>query len=229
MESLKTSLKDRITWANQRIKEGRLEEAASELKNLIIHFPESAELSHLLCNLYLTMDEAKIPGKWMQNAMGFDPDFGHAVIERASRLYEENRFKECESLLNTLVRCDSGNPEAWNDLGTVRFSRKNFAGSREALLRALELDPSYSKAILNLAALYVATNRPDLAVKTAWRVVEAPCEVTPELLRELAGFIHHVAPAQARLLIQKAGVLASGMSDKRTPPPGRTYTCSIPT
>jgi predicted CXXCH cytochrome family protein len=80
--------------------------------------------------------------------------------EQRARL--EHLFAECESVL----RLEQDRPEGRANLAIFLMGRNRLAGAEAELRAGLKLDPTESALSVNLADLFRATNRDDLAVKT---------------------------------------------------------------
>lgn len=204
MLSSNSDLSDTVNQANALIRENKLEEASELLENTLKDHPTRLELYSILCDLYLSLGRTKIPKDWVLNALKSDPSLSESFLDLSSRLYEKNDLKECDKLLETLVWSDPDNHEIWNDLGAVRYTLNDLVTSERAFNQALALKPGYGEAITNLTALYMATNRPQLAVKTAMTSLKKSDEISPDQMREMGRLIKKVAPAEADELFGKA-------------------------
>jgi predicted CXXCH cytochrome family protein len=78
------------------------------------------------------------------------------------RMRLERLFGECESVL----RLDEDRPEGRANLATFLMGRNRIAAAEAELVAGLKLDPRASELSVNLADLYRATNRDELAVQT---------------------------------------------------------------
>lgn len=204
MPSSNKDLSDSVNQVNALIMENKLEDAAELLENTLKDHPTRLELYSILCDLYLSLGRMKIPKDWVLNALKSDPSLSESFLDLSSRLYEKNDLKECDKLLETLVWSDPDNHEIWNDLGAVRYTLNDLVTSERAFNQALALKPGYGEAITNLTALYMATNRPQLAVKTAMTSLKKSDEISPDQMREMGRLIKKVAPAEADELFGKA-------------------------
>lgn len=204
MSATKSDLSESVKRAQALIAEDNLVEAAEVLEETLKDHPEKLELYSILCNLYLSLGRTQIPKDWVLNALKSDPSLEESFLDLSSRLFEKNELKECDKLLETLVWSHPDNHEIWNDLGAVRFTLNDLVTSERAFNQALALKPGYGEAITNLTALYMATNRPQLAVKTAMTSLKKTEEITPVQMREMGKLIKKVAPAEADALFGKA-------------------------
>jgi tetratricopeptide (TPR) repeat protein len=205
MDSSKRDLERKFDSADVLISEGRLEEATSILEDLIEKHtgPGITEPFAVLCNLYTILGKTAIPEEWIRKALDLDPALSKNLINLSSRLYEENRLKECESILSVMVSCDPGHFEAWNDLGAVHLTQGEFLSAERNFRKALDLKPGYPEGVVNLVALFMATNRIVQAVDTAMDFQKETHEASPDVFEKLAGFIEPAAPEKAVLLMRR--------------------------
>jgi tetratricopeptide (TPR) repeat protein len=204
MQTTEKCYDEQVEFAHLLISEGRVDEASFALEGLIKEFPSETELYAILCNLCLSLERSDIPMEWILNAVRHDAAMSVAFIEYSSRLYIENRLRECNKILEALVWANPDNFEAWNDLGVVRFAMEDLVTAEKAFNQALALNPYYGESIMNLASLDLATSRRDLAVQTALSAMNDKIEITPDLLQDLASLLSKVAPTESIKLLQKA-------------------------
>jgi tetratricopeptide (TPR) repeat protein len=204
MQTTEKCFEEQVEFAHLLISEGRVDEASFTLENLIKEFPSETEAYAILCNLCLSLERADIPMEWILNAVRHDASMSVAFIEYSSRLYIENRLKECNKILEALVWANPDNFEAWNDLGVVRFAMEDLVTAEKAFHQALALNPCYGETIMNLASLQLATSRRDLAVQTALSAMSDRTDITPDLLQDIASLLSKVAPTESIQLLQRA-------------------------
>jgi tetratricopeptide (TPR) repeat protein len=72
------------------------------------------------------------------------------------KFFERLKFEEAEKYLNRALKYDPDNVPALNKLGLVYFSYGNISGARRYYLMALEADPAYIEAYINLAGAYLS-------------------------------------------------------------------------
>ncbi|MHC4944354.1 MAG: tetratricopeptide repeat protein [Planctomycetota bacterium] len=201
----KTEYTRELAAVDELIKEGRTQEAIERLSGILDQDPENGEICTKLCRLYLNQGSAILPQAWLTKAIRYDPALAEEVIDLSTTLFGEKRYYECEQLLVNLLEGDRDNHEAWNDLGTVRFSQDNLFGAEEAFLRSLELKPGYGLAVINLCSLYCLLNQQKGAVQLAAGALDESSDLTSKGLRDLAALIEASDPDVAGKLRFKAG------------------------
>ena len=53
------------------------------------------------------------------------------------------------------VKIDNNNPDLWYNIGVINMEQGNLQEARKAYKRALEINPSYLNAIINLSTTYI--------------------------------------------------------------------------
>lgn len=78
-----------------------------------------------------------------------------ADLQAAVELYEsgDGDLGQLEDLLNEVISALPQNPEAWFNLGVVRFEQGNENGAVEAWEKAGEVSPGFARGMANLGAL----------------------------------------------------------------------------
>lgn len=204
MDTVKTSERDEIKEANQLFSEGRHNEAIERLGAVLKENPGAPDICAVLCGMYISCNDPEIPKEVILNGVDGDKGLCDRLIEFSSNLLEQNALKESNHILETLVWKDPDNCETWNNLGAVRFALNDLLTSEKAFIQALALHPGYGESILNLAALYMETNRPQLAVQTAMNCEDDRCDMPADMIIELAGLISTVAPSESAQLLRVA-------------------------
>ena len=204
MVTVTPSLNSKLESVHILVAEGRLEEAALELESLAESYPGSGRVSAALCNLYVTLERTEIPKELILNSLNHDESLNNVLLDYSSLLFTQERFKECNNILEALVWGNPDNHEAWNDLGAVRFALSDLVTSEQAFNQALALHPGHGEAILNLTALYMETHRPEMAAQTAVMALDERCDATMEMVIQLAGLIGTVAPEESASLLREA-------------------------
>ncbi|MFH1999351.1 MAG: tetratricopeptide repeat protein [Planctomycetota bacterium] len=205
METVKPLQRDGVQEANQIFSEGRYEEAIQRLESSLKENPGSPAICAALCNMYIECRESEIPKEIILNGVDAEPGLCDKLIIFANSLFEENALKESNQILETLVWKNPDNYETWNNLGAVRFAMNDLVTSEKAFMQALALQPGYGESIANLAALYMETNRPKLAVQTALNCLDERCDMPPAMVVELASLISGVAPLESSQLLRSVG------------------------
>lgn len=92
-----------------------------------------------------------------------DAEFSRDYHTLAVNFMERNMLSEAVLYLGEALKTERTNARLWNKLGLVQADRDNLAQSREALERAVKLDPDFADGHFDLGVTYLRLNRPEEA------------------------------------------------------------------
>jgi Flp pilus assembly protein TadD len=95
------------------------------------------------------------------------------MFKEAQRESAGGDLRKAASLLERIVKDDSGDYEAWTELGTVNARRERNDDAQKAYVRALEIRADFLPALVNLGKLHLSRSRFADAVDPLTRAVEA--------------------------------------------------------
>jgi Flp pilus assembly protein TadD len=75
------------------------------------------------------------------------------LFDKAERLIKQKEYSKALGLLHQVVESDPNDFEAWTELGTAYFLNKNSADAEKAYLQAVQLEPTFTLALLDLGKL----------------------------------------------------------------------------
>lgn len=129
---------------------------------------------------------------------------------------ESDRVGEAESLFERAARSDANAPELWMNVATARRRLGRDDGERDALRRALDLNPHHLGASIRLAELHERRGESPLAMLRWSQVLEVSRGITdpaPAFQRVLDHAREYVASEGGRL----ASSIESGIASLRDP------------
>ncbi|MCA1578759.1 MAG: tetratricopeptide repeat protein [Acidobacteria bacterium] len=85
-------------------------------------------------------------------------------LEQVATLIRENKTTQAERELATFLRSNPNHPLALNLLGTIRAKQNRLAEAETLFVKAVDQQPRYSGARMNLAFLYLQKREPAKAV-----------------------------------------------------------------
>ena len=113
------------------------------------------------------------------------------LIKEGEALFAEGKIEEAERCFLKIVRYNSKNAEAYNNLGIIALQRQNIEQAFTYFTRALEVDPSYKYAVLNYSEILRIQDRLHIAIP----ILEKGIEKHPND-RELSQLLHEARLAQ---------------------------------
>ncbi len=93
--------------------------------------------------------------------------FSKAIKASAKKRYDEAILVLCE-----IVRTDSADFQAWQELGTMYFIQKNFAEAEESYTQALKKHANYTIALISLGRLRIARKNFEGAIEVLSQAVK---------------------------------------------------------
>ena len=78
----------------------------------------------------------------------------HELHELGSQLFEEGKYSEAEPILKNVISDNPKYADVHNKLGIISHLKGAFKQASEYFRKALELNPGYTEASLNLAITY---------------------------------------------------------------------------
>jgi tetratricopeptide (TPR) repeat protein len=96
----------------------------------------------------------------------------NSPLLHAQELIQTGQLDQAKNVINEQLLRDSSNVEAFNLLGIIFTNEKNYTEALDAFQQALKLKPNSTSTHNNLANLYVAQQKPDLAQKEFDRVLQ---------------------------------------------------------
>jgi tetratricopeptide (TPR) repeat protein len=96
----------------------------------------------------------------------------NSPLLHAQELIQTGQLDQAKNVINEQLLRDSANVEAYNLMGIILTNEKNYTDALGAFQQALKLNPNSTSTHNNLANLYVAQQKPDLAQKEFDRVLQ---------------------------------------------------------
>jgi tetratricopeptide (TPR) repeat protein len=100
----------------------------------------------------------------------------HEMMRMADLLVHENKLQEAEEQYLHIIQYDYENKEAYNNLGFIAFSQLNIEKAIALFKKAIDIDPLYMDAILNLRDVLKSTN----SLAAVLPIIEKALELNPE-------------------------------------------------
>jgi tetratricopeptide (TPR) repeat protein len=91
---------------------------------------------------------------------------------KAEQWLDKKNYAQAASLLQQIVALDPGDYQSWTELGTVYLLQNNGVEAEKSYLRAIEIQPSYLLALLDLGRLRFSQKNLDGAVDILIRALK---------------------------------------------------------
>jgi tetratricopeptide (TPR) repeat protein len=125
-------------------------------------FTESkkAEIVKNIALIYVSKDDNEKALAAMKDARAESPDDINLILSEANVYYKMGNTEEFRKLLELATTKDPKNPELQYNLGVISADSDHPDEARAYYEKAIELDPNYINAYINLAALILNSEQP---------------------------------------------------------------------
>lgn len=95
-----------------------------------------------------------------------------SLFDKAQRAMDAKKFDESSTLLLQIVTNDSGDFQAWTELGTAYLLLDKKSEAEKAYQRAIEVRPTFALALLDLGRLRIGQKQYQEAIEPLSRLIE---------------------------------------------------------
>ena len=103
--------------------------------------------------IYVSQGENEKAIAAMKEARAESPDDINLILSEANVHYKMGNTDEFKALLQKATEMDPTNPELQYNLGVIASESKDMEGAKKYYTKAIELDPNYINAYINMSAL----------------------------------------------------------------------------
>ncbi len=146
----------------------------AELKYLDILKYDEKNIATLadLASIQVDLDHLGDADQHIAAALAIEPDNEYSLFVLGRLRFKQQKFDDAFDALSRAAQLNPDNAEIQNYLG-ITLSEKGLRGPAEAALRkAVQIDPGYASAHVNLAFIYI-TQQPPLAELARWHYEKA--------------------------------------------------------
>ncbi len=141
----------------------------------------------------------------LEAASALDDSMGQADVALILAHLRNREFDKAMAAHEQLARKQPDHPQTHNLKGGILLATQDLEGARAAFDRAMELDPDFISAAVNLARLDIAQGRTDDAKQRFERIIQRnPARPDPYLLLADLQAQTGSAPAEVRATIERA-------------------------
>jgi len=101
-----------------------------------------------------------------------NPDFVAAMTAQAMAFYNMGNYIEALKSAHQAEECKPDDPELYYVIGLIYFKRDKTYESIDAFRKSLDIDPSYTRSMMALGAVYLSLQRYDEAVEQFERAAD---------------------------------------------------------
>ena len=93
------------------------------------------------------------------------------LFSKAEEAVNQKEYDQAVSLFQQILKLDEGDYQSWTELATVYLMQKNSAEAEKGYLRAIEIQPTYLLALIDLGRLRLSLKNFDGAIDLLTRAV----------------------------------------------------------
>ncbi|WP_166961486.1 tetratricopeptide repeat protein [Yeosuana marina] len=121
---------------------------------------KKAEIVKNIALIYVSKDDNEKALEAMKDARAESPDDINLILSEANVYYKMGNKEEFKKLLELATTKDPKNPELQYNLGVIASESEHPEDAKTYYNKAIELDPTYINAYINLAALILNQEQP---------------------------------------------------------------------
>ena len=148
-------------------RQGRLEQAIADYKDVVAAFPDDFESWNNLGNLHAAIGDGEGALPLLRKAIELRPDIMLPYINLSKLLAELERFGERQTVMRDAASRNAEDAEVQLELGLAEASVRAFGEAEAAYRAAIRLDGKSISAYLELAVLLENLNRVDALARLA--------------------------------------------------------------
>ena len=190
------TLDEALAYAVQRHQAGHLEQARPIYEAVLQREPDRVDVLNWLGILKYQRGELTDAAALMRRLVQLQPGADGVWNNLGNVLMRLGEMDEAgKAFRHSLELAPS--PDAWSNIARVFRKQGDMAGSEQACLQALELDPDHGPAVHNLALVLISEGRVEQGVAAALRAMQLlpPHEQRRQLYMQLLLYIGETAQA----------------------------------
>lgn len=149
------------------LKTGRIQEAISNLQKLLALDQENAQAYYLIGNAYEKSKNTLKAIESYQNSLKYFPENVKALNSLGNLYYASGNYREAMDVYYKAMSINSWNTGVLNNLADINlYQMKNINEAKSLLNKAVQFDPDFIPALINLGNAYMLSGETDKAEKT---------------------------------------------------------------
>ncbi len=155
---------------------GDFEKAADWAEKASVADPDNVDAYYMLVRIYVAQNRAEDAIKQYEKIFSLDATDEEAYFTLAMLQQQQKRHGDSIATIKKLLKVHARSASAWFFLGNIYMDIGAFGKARTCYLQALEIDPAFEPALINLALQYEAEGEIPQAIETLQKVVELNSE-----------------------------------------------------
>ena len=156
-------LTKKIDRGNERLREGDVEEAEKLFESVLTSEPGNAEARLGLASCSYAKNKLVTSKNDVVSLLRDDPQNARAWGLGGLIAWREGALGTAKKMLDRGLKADPTDPQLYNYMAIILHAQKEDAQALEKLRKAVDLDPHYAEALINLSILLATLDAPKLA------------------------------------------------------------------
>ena len=148
-----------IERAHNNLQNKKEDKAIDLLNQVLLIDPLNFKANHMLGVALGMKGQPMLAKEFLQKATAIEPNNFFAQFNCAKSLVDSGNDKEAIFYNENAVKIDPGNKEGWISYGFTLKNLKFYSKSLECYNRALNIDPNYLEALVNISGVLILENK----------------------------------------------------------------------
>lgn len=148
-----------IERAHNNLQNKKEDKAIDLLNQALLIDPLNFKANHMLGAALVMKGQPMLAKEFLQKATAIEPNNFFAQFNCAKSLVDSGNDKEAIFYNENAVKIDPGNKEGWMSYGLTLKNLKFYSKSLECYNRALNIDPNYLEALVNISGVLILENK----------------------------------------------------------------------
>ena len=158
------SIPDALQHAHKLMTNGRLDQAAILLRDVVKGSPKNAHARNLLSVVLHRQGKLEDAMKSAREAIRLNPNDPNFYCNLGEMERQAKHLDAAVTALNKAIALDPNSLQAHNNMGIVHYDKREFKKAAECYRKAIEINPNYAEAYNNLGNALRAMAQHPLAV-----------------------------------------------------------------
>ncbi len=167
----------------------RINESIKIIKENLRTDPDNIGLLYLQAKNYLELGKADEAMHNIQKAIQLSEEKNESDLYQLMNIRSEiygrlmGNFDMAEKDATTSIKLNPWNDVGYNNLAMIKIARKDFEGAEQLLKKAIEINPTFCEALVNITILYAQEGKSSLKNRYLKLALDNGCDVPPVLLK----------------------------------------------